>query len=177
MAVTFPAGGATGTRNDQINYYVNLLNSQFPGNLTGRNETLAEYYVQYLESHPSADPGFTYDSVVARLQAFQSIPGNLGGDIGTALQKTGQVSQSIGPAAGAAAQNLQVPGLSGIDAIGNFFNKLGQKNTWIRIGEGIVAIILLDVGLKAFTGKSVIESTGKTITGGTKAAAKTAIFK
>lgn len=63
--------------------------------------------------------------------------------------------------------------LSGVEAIGNFFNKLGQKNTWIRIGEGVVALILLDVGLKAFTGHSVIETTGKTITG----AGKAAVFK
>lgn len=173
MATTAPTDS---NRAVDIQYYFNLLNQQYPGNLSGRNYSIAQQYARFLQQHPTADPAYTYEQVIAEFEVIQNIPQSLGQDIGSSLQKTGQVSQSIGPAAGAAAQNLQIPGLSGIDAIGNFFNKLGQKNTWLRIGEGIVAIVLLDVGLKALTGHSVIESTGKTITGGSKKAAKVAMF-
>jgi hypothetical protein len=47
----------------------------------------------------------------------------------------------------------KVPGVgglfSGIDAVGNFFNKLGEKSTWIRIGEFAIGALLLAVALNA----------------------------
>lgn len=62
--------------------------------------------------------------------------------------------------------------LTGINAIGDFFQRLTQKNTWIRIGEGVFAIVLLDLAIKAFTGTSVIESTAKKATGTAKKGAE-----
>lgn len=42
--------------------------------------------------------------------------------------------------------------LSGIDAIGNFFDKLGQANTWERAGLVLLGIILIGVGAARITG-------------------------
>jgi hypothetical protein len=36
-------------------------------------------------------------------------------------------------------------------SLGNFFQVLSSKNLWIRIGEGVAAVIILYVGLKALT--------------------------
>lgn len=50
---------------------------------------------------------------------------------------------------------IQVPSipnpLSGIAAVGDFFQRLTQANTWIRIGEVILGIILLGVGIASMT--------------------------
>jgi hypothetical protein len=42
--------------------------------------------------------------------------------------------------------------LSGVNAIGAFFNKLGEANTWIRAGKVIIGGLLLVVGLVHITG-------------------------
>jgi hypothetical protein len=38
-----------------------------------------------------------------------------------------------------------------LQAIGDFFSKLGQANTWIRVGEVLLGIILLAVGAARIT--------------------------
>jgi hypothetical protein len=44
--------------------------------------------------------------------------------------------------------------LTGVAAIGDFFSRLGQANTWIRVGEVVAGLILLGIGLNAmFKGK------------------------
>lgn len=42
--------------------------------------------------------------------------------------------------------------LSGLDAIGAFFNKLGEANTWIRVAKVLVGGVLLIIGLAHMTG-------------------------
>jgi hypothetical protein len=42
--------------------------------------------------------------------------------------------------------------LSGVNAIGAFFNKLGEANTWIRVGKVVIGGLLLVVGLVHITG-------------------------
>lgn len=41
--------------------------------------------------------------------------------------------------------------LGGLAAIGDFFNRLTQANTWIRVGEVAAGVLLLYIGLKAAT--------------------------
>ena len=41
--------------------------------------------------------------------------------------------------------------LSGLAAIGNFFNSLSQASTWIRVGEVLLGLILVAVGLARLT--------------------------
>jgi hypothetical protein len=39
--------------------------------------------------------------------------------------------------------------LGGINAIGDFFNRLTQPNTWVRVGEVAAGLLLLYLGLSA----------------------------
>lgn len=39
--------------------------------------------------------------------------------------------------------------LSGVNAIGDFFNRLTQPNTWVRVGEVVAGVLLLYLGLSA----------------------------
>jgi hypothetical protein len=39
--------------------------------------------------------------------------------------------------------------LGGINAIGDFFNRLTQPNTWIRVGEVVAGLLLVYLGLSA----------------------------
>lgn len=42
--------------------------------------------------------------------------------------------------------------LTGITAIGDFFQRLTQANTWIRIGEVVIGILLIAVGISKISG-------------------------
>lgn len=39
--------------------------------------------------------------------------------------------------------------LSGVNAIGDFFNRLTQPNTWLRVGEVVAGLLLVYIGLNA----------------------------
>jgi hypothetical protein len=41
---------------------------------------------------------------------------------------------------------------NGINAVGDFFNKLSEANTWLRIAEGLLGGILIAVSLAKLTG-------------------------
>jgi hypothetical protein len=49
-----------------------------------------------------------------------------------------------------AAQNV-VPGLTGINAIGDFFSRLASANLWERVGEVVLGLILIAVGVAHIT--------------------------
>lgn len=40
----------------------------------------------------------------------------------------------------------------GINAVGDFANKLTQANTWLRIAEGLLGIVLIGIALAKLTG-------------------------
>jgi hypothetical protein len=42
-------------------------------------------------------------------------------------------------------------GLTGLAAIGDFFSRLTQASTWLRIGEGILGLLLIAVGTARMT--------------------------
>jgi hypothetical protein len=50
---------------------------------------------------------------------------------------------------------IDIPGignpLTGINAVGDFFMRLTQANTWLRIGEVAIGILLLAVGIASMT--------------------------
>lgn len=41
--------------------------------------------------------------------------------------------------------------LTGLAAIGDFFARLSEANTWLRIGEGLLGVILIAVGVARLT--------------------------
>jgi threonine/homoserine/homoserine lactone efflux protein len=55
-----------------------------------------------------------------------------------------------------------------VAAIGDFFNRLTQPNTWIRVGEVIGGLLLVYVGLRATTSGTEAAEIGR----GVKSAAK-----
>lgn len=59
------------------------------------------------------------------------------------------------------------PGLGGIAAIGDFFARLTEPNTWVRIGEFVAGVILIYVGVKAMFPDAV-----KSVTAPVRGAAK-----
>lgn len=68
-----------------------------------------------------------------------------------ALQQSGYSIGGLGAAgAGAAAGTSEV--FSGIDAVGNFFNKLGEPQLWIRIAEVVLGLLLIGVALGKLSG-------------------------
>lgn len=59
----------------------------------------------------------------------------------------------------AASEAAKIPPFTGIAAIGDFFGRLTEGNTWLRIGEGLLGIILIAVALGKLSG---LEDTAKT---------------
>lgn len=47
--------------------------------------------------------------------------------------------------------NGSVSGIPGLTDIANFFDKLGEANTWIRIGEVILGLVLVAAGVAKLT--------------------------
>ena len=60
--------------------------------------------------------------------------------------------QSVNPANDAVNAAENSSSLSGLDAIGAFFSKLGEANTWIRVAKVITGGVLLIIGLAHLTG-------------------------
>ena len=55
------------------------------------------------------------------------------------------------PWTAASAVATQVENATGLAAIGNFFGRLEQANTWVCVGETILGLILIAVGLAKIT--------------------------
>lgn len=74
-----------------------------------------------------------YDVWLVSQQAAESF-------IGTEITdaKQGKIGDALNP-------------LSGLAAIGDFFHRLAEGNTWIRIGEGLLGIILIALGIARMT--------------------------
>jgi len=141
----------TGTWADQVKEVENLILSRIGaeyGKATA--ETYAKEWVTY--ANENKGKGTVGQLYLAWFLNQSNLPENLGNDIilGT--------STAAGTAA-AIPQNLQ--SISPTQLASGIWGTLTSKNLWIRLGEGVVALILLDVGLKAFTNKSVIETVAK----------------
>ena len=79
----------------------------------------------------------TWGEAQAQLAGLKHVgTGGLSGLPGSA----GSQGQAIGNAA---------PNIAGVAAIGDFFNRLTQTNTWIRVGEFVAGGLLLYLGLNA----------------------------
>jgi hypothetical protein len=61
----------------------------------------------------------------------------------------------------------QIPGLSGINAVGDFAARLTEPNTWLRVAEVAIGALLLFVAVKAMFPGAV-----ETVTAPVKTAAK-----
>jgi hypothetical protein len=83
----------------------------------------------------------------------------LGGALGAAASYT---PYSVGDTITPSSINTGVnAGVTAGNIAGTVWGTLSNHHLWVRVGEAVVAIILLDVGLKAFTNSSVIETVAK----------------
>lgn len=64
-------------------------------------------------------------------------------------QPGGPNANLANPAADLRAGGAEAANLAGLPAIGDFFNRLTQAHTWLRVGEVVAGLILLYVGLNA----------------------------
>jgi hypothetical protein len=65
-------------------------------------------------------------------------------DAQNAAHLGGSISKGAGSAAGSAIGNL-----TGVNAIGDFFARLTEPNTWVRVGEVLAGVLLVYLGLSA----------------------------
>jgi len=113
-------------------------------------EKLANEWVTY--AHRNKGKGTVGQLYLAWFLNQSNLPQNLGNDIITGIKTAGGTAAAI---------PKTLPAISPTQLAGGIWGTLTNHNLWIRVGEGVVALILLDVGLKAFTNKSVIETVAK----------------
>ena len=90
------------------------------------------------------------------------IGGVASGDTGTSPVITVPTTSAAGStAAGSSATGNP---LSGLAAIGDFFNRLTDAHTWVRVGEVLLGVILLAIGVAKIsgTGNAVTKALGAT---------------
>jgi hypothetical protein len=64
--------------------------------------------------------------------------------------------------------------LSGVNAIGDFFQRLTQKATWVRVGEVIAGGVILFIGVHALASGTPVSSAAKAVSKPVKKATHTA---
>lgn len=82
-------------------------------------------------------------------------------------------NKGVAGTAKSAASSLPNP-LTGVNAVGDFFNRLTEGNTWVRVGEVLAGVLLLYLGLNATfrdtAAGSAVKSTTNTAKKGVKLA-------
>lgn len=147
-------------RQQQEDYYAGLLDQYaaqhsvpaYNGNLAVfQGKSWGAIYLQIMADHPNLNPRTVADKVLgveatAGLTHSMASADNLLGPFLTAGEQ-GAVK--------AARNASQLPGfglLAGIDAIGAFFDKLGDPNVWLRVAEVAVGVILVAVAMNHLLG-------------------------
>lgn len=152
-----PAGVAT--RSAQVSYYAQVLGA-LPGTYSGNQKaydglTWSALYEKLAAAQPTADPKTLADTVLG-IYDTQVVAGNVGASAAGAIS----TGTSIAKGANAAAnQNFGLPQvpqvtdpLAFLGEIGDFFTRLTQLNTWIRIGKILLGGALVLIGLAHMTG-------------------------
>jgi hypothetical protein len=79
------------------------------------------------------------------------------------------------PGSGGSGQGLTAGSpvnLGGLAAIGDFFNRLTQANTWLRVGEVVAGLLLVYIGLNATMRNTAV---GNAVSSAKEGAKKTAM--
>jgi hypothetical protein len=104
----------------------------------------------YVEKRAPAATPYQVAQQTADLLLSSAFAKVVGGVVTGAGNATGEIAQgTVGGLAQTAGQ-LSGP-LSGIAAVGDFFSRLTNPNTWLRIGEVLLGIVLIAVGLAKMT--------------------------
>lgn len=143
MPTVIGPGAAPTPDNGTEGYYQSLFTTQY-------GAAAGNAYAAYNAAHPGS-------SAYANAQAFLELILVEGLDKAIQTGLTGAAETEAGiPAAAAqgasnAAKTLEAP-LTGIDAVGAFFNDLTNSGTWIRVAKVLVGGLLLVIGLVHITG-------------------------
>jgi hypothetical protein len=100
-------------------------------------------------------------------QTARGVAAGLAHESGTTPSGTNPLTTGQQAASGATSA------LGGINAIGDFFNRLTEKNTWLRVGEVVAGLLLLYIGLKATTSGTAVGNIVKQNVDTAKRAGKT----
>lgn len=82
----------------------------------------------------------------ADIVASESVGGSIAEGVSSVAQSNAVIGSSVANSVDSTSAALsKIPGnpLSGLDAIGNFFNLLTQRQTLIRIAEGVLGLLLV----------------------------------
>lgn len=90
------------------------------------------------------NPNVSMSRIVVATLLFLGLGQGVGSAVGSAVGGIGNVAQST-------ANALPTSPLTGINSIGDFFQRLSQANTWIRVGEVIAGLFVLYLGVSALT--------------------------
>jgi hypothetical protein len=123
-------------------YYQNLFTSEW-GTAAGTA------YAAYNAAHPGSSPAANADAF-AELVAVQGL------DTAIATVTPAAVNTEVGGVEGAARGAAQAAGflsnpLDYLKDIGGFFDDLTSGNLWLRIGEVVLGLILIAVGVARLT--------------------------
>lgn len=152
----------TGNWEQQVTEIANLIDRRISAKYgTATAKQYVDEWLAYAKRHRGK--GTVGELYLAWFITQSNLPQNLGNDIITGSKTAaGFAAQTpyVGKASVQGINNV-VHSLNPTQLWTNIWGALSNSNTWIRVGEGVVALILLDVGLKAFTNKSVIETVAK----------------
>jgi hypothetical protein len=129
------------------------------------------FYPTFHQEHPQYSPQQVLSAFVGEVVA---------GGIGSAIGQTGSVLGEVPGAAAKGAENVVATLTNPLDWLkypADFFHRLTEASTWIRVGEFVVGGMLIYVGLKALLTpgqQSAIRSTKKAAGGIKGAVTKTA---
>lgn len=127
-----------------------VLDNKFPGTNVGTQ------FLTLAQRDPNAPMGY----IVAVVLLLESGGQGIGKTVQQAAGGIGNVAQTTGQAI------PQSSFLTGINSIGDFFQRLTQPNTWIRVGEIAAGLLILYIGLTALTrgtdAGQAIKTTAKT---------------
>ena len=149
-----PTPGPNAPRGQQIDYYAGWL-AQLPGTYQGNEKAYdglswPALYRRLASAHPTADPKQLADTVLG-IESAQKLSTSTQATIAGTGNSVSAIEQ------GAANTNFAagVPGsgvLTGLAAIGDFFQRLTQGNTWVRLAKIVVGGALVLIGLAHMTG-------------------------
>src|ERR1700685_1400803 len=122
-----------------LQYYAQELDAKYPGRGAGAA------FLDFASAHPGLTP--SQDG-----QAFALEIGlkGLSVAISDAVASTGQALGDVTTGSEKGAENVS-KSLSWTDALGNFLNFITGRTGWVRIGEAIVGLALIIVGVDHLT--------------------------
>jgi hypothetical protein len=127
-----------------VAHYALLLDQKYPGWLSGENQSLSDAYVKYMREHPGKSAKDVYTVLVHQLNVIA----NLGKTVGNQIAVGATIIGKAGPAAGVGVAK----------ASQDIFKGLNLANLIMRLGEIVLGIVLVGVGVAKITGAGNVVS-------------------